>query len=249
MEALNDFVSEIKEIVANNTVFAENSTPDGIQCVWKNVFRSKDIIFNIMKATRLPKDERCFVTLLMLTNVLTDVINAALAICQGFWRGPGIILRGAWEDMACAIVIKNDSDKYHRFKNGKFPATEAITPAKEIFPEFGEHYGLSSKVYAHTEYDFIGRCNFRTEKGDRVVLTPTVDSTRSLYVPLLQCALIARYVGAIAELCSVGLIDEFYYWRKMADDSLITYHDTEEDDLIKNLEKKATKLLESEGQS
>ncbi len=90
MEALNDFVSEITEIVANNNVFTENSAPDGIQCVWKNVFRSKDIIFNIMKATHLPKDERCFVALLMLTNVLTDVINAALSICQGFGEAPGL---------------------------------------------------------------------------------------------------------------------------------------------------------------
>ena len=238
MEGVKAFIAEIEGIAAKNSSIMEDQAADAVHCVWHNIARAKDVIFNCFRVNQGMKDRLCFDCLLMLTNVLSDVIDATISTCEGFWRGPGTVLRSVWEDLACVVAIKHDREKYERFKVGKFSAKEAITPAKIIFPEFGKHYGLFSNRYTHLKYDSLGRSGTTFEKSSGVSVIKTLDPEKLPLGLLLECARTARYAGAIAELFASRLLDEFYYWRKDSADHLQEHLDTAEDTLIKGLMKR-----------
>lgn len=229
------FITEIKKIVNDNSSMLEELAPDSIQCVWQNINRATNILFKCFETTQGIESQQHFDSLLMLANVITDVINATISICGGFWRGPGTILRGAWEDLACIIVIRDNSDKYEQFKCGKFKATKAITLAKEIYPEFGKYYGLLSNIHTHASYDFIGRSGIKLKDSLGVSIIKPLDPKKLPLSLLLDCSFVVRQAGAIVELCSARILDELHYWRIISDDRLQEKLDTEEDILIQKL--------------
>ncbi len=233
MDELTSFIANVEQAIRDNTDTLDSECASAVQCVWRNIGCAKDVLHGCFAAKSKPPE--CFDSLLMLNNVLIDVINAFLGIRQGYWRGPLTILRAAWEDLACAVAIRDNPQIYEKFKKGKYSPTDAVTYVTKMFPEVGRQYGTLSNGATHAKYFGLGRGVVRDDKGHMLSVVPVYGLHGMPLVDLLNCAFAARYTGAMAELCTARLIHNLYYWHRSENDQLAENLLTEEDLLIKAL--------------
>lgn len=76
---------------------------------------------------------------------------------MGFYRGPGVILRSVLENLALSIVIKTDQNIFSKDVEGKLKPNDTIKPAKKIFSEIGEYYGLLTNHFVHEKCETLAR--------------------------------------------------------------------------------------------
>ncbi len=206
-----------------------------IYCAWHNLFESTQVLFKCLKYFSPGVPDRDSMIILLSTNTLSDILNSLLSTCSGFTRGPGIILRGAVENLICIIIISNDPSKYEDYKHDRFDIPSHLSKAKETFPEIGKYYGLLTNTFTHEKYEMSARSFTVGDSFAEFSLLPSLSHIKSNNILLLIISLISRFTGSIIEYCYLNKLTDFYYYRKIDNDHIIEFKDTPGDQLIKNI--------------
>jgi hypothetical protein len=230
------FSNQLQEQIISNAAILEKAASLAVECAWQNLYRANQTLFKCIRANS-DWDSKSVNTscCLLLTNVQSDILNALLSTIDGFYRGPGVILRAVVENMACTIVIKSDPKKFEEFVQGKLEINKTIKPAKELFPEIGKYYGLLSNHFVHEGFDTIARSIKPVGQDVDFSLLPEISINDLSVVPLLSLAFLARFSGLLAEFCMAHLLKDFYYWRKNSENQLVEFTQNKEDQLINRL--------------
>ncbi len=230
------FVKQLRDQIVLNTNLMENKASLAVECAWLNMYRATQTLFKCVHAnpqwSSYSVDTCC---LLLLTNSLSDTLNAHLSILHGFYRGPGVILRSVLENLAVAIVIKTSPRKFSDYTKGILKPNETIKPAKKIFSEIGECYGLLTNYFVHEKFETVAR-NIKPIGNDvDFSLLPEVSKSDLPIPALLSIAYLSRFAGSLAEFFMARFLSDFYYWRKKSDDQLIEFKQNREDLLVNEL--------------
>lgn len=230
------FINQLRDQIVLNSAIVEKEASLAVECAWQNLYQATQTLFKCVRAN--PKwdsnsvDTCC---LLLLTNSLSDTLNALMSILHGFYRGPGVILRSVLENLAVSIVINTDQNKFSAYIDGKLKANETITPAKKIFPEIGEWYGLLTNHFVHEKFETVTR-NIRSYGQDIFLLLLPKGSESDLPIQaLLLIAYLSRFSGSLAEFFMAPVLNDFHYWRKTSDNELVEFKQNKEDQLVKQL--------------
>jgi hypothetical protein len=149
---------QIQSQIKINSHYIENEESDAVTCAWEHLLQATDVIFKyIVKKNDWNESSVDTVCSMMILNTLSDLLNALISTLQGFQQGPGLILRSVVENLSCITAIKTNKKMFNQFKEKKLNLTATINPAKKIFPELGQYYGLLSNFYVHENFDKIGR--------------------------------------------------------------------------------------------
>lgn len=229
------FVKQVYDQISKNSDLIDHEVPLARNCAWQNLYQATRILFKCIDANSdwaVSSVDTC--CCILITNTLSDILNALLSTVHGFYRGPGVILRSAVENLAVTVVIKKDKQKFTQYIDGKLNANETIKPAKELFSEIGRFYGLLSNTFVHERFETLARNMEPVGKDVDFSLLPKV-STSELPAIILMISYLSRFSGALAEYCLAAKLQDFYYWRKISDRELRERHDNFEDKLINEL--------------
>ena len=250
-EQMNDqkaklFIKQLQDQMVLNSKIMEEKVPLAVECAWQNLYQATQVLSKCVRANpnwdSNAVDAYC---LLLVMNSLSDILNALMSMLHGFYRGSRVILRSVLENLALSIVIKNDQKMYAKYVEGKLKTNETIKPAKKIFPEIGEYYGLLSNYFVHEKFDTLGR-NLRPHGQDvGIYLLPEV-SKDDLQIPaLLTIAYFSRFSGSLAEFFMAPILNKLYYWRKKSHDELVEFKQNPEDLLVNELILSAKSMTEN----
>jgi hypothetical protein len=159
-------------------------------------------------------------------SMLWQAANSLLAAYQTLRAGFGTeafpIIRYSFELQAIVLTIyQGRQQAYDDFANGKLLATDCITPAKKIFPEFGRNYGLLSRM-SHPTNDNFAEFLHGNSDGTFALLVgagiPSAEFTmaRSALVKglVVSIGLYTAQLHAIVELLVLDDIRDRQYWTK-----------------------------------
>lgn len=156
-----------------------------------------------LKATQENDDLRIACSEL-LSNCLNSIAAATYLVRGGFVLQPGTVVRSSLETMAVVLHILQFQNELELHKKNKLESTRTISSAKNIFPPFGQFYGLLSKNFTH-----IGKLHKQ--------ITPICEYTES-YEPLaLNLQFITSSVWmcyVTSELAFLDVVTEPRYWAK-----------------------------------
>ena len=217
---LSDFTSLVDRVASENTQTTDSLVSEALRSTWHIVNTAKNLVFMCVAATPNKIAEKRDAQLLLL-NCLTDLLESLMGCRAGFLRGPGMIIRGIWENLAVAIAIHNDKERHQKYSAGKFDPPKAVTVANKVFTDFGRNYGEYSNFFVHETYMTIGR-GIETE-GDALIL-------------LNDIAFTARYIAVTAEFIACPFLQVPLHFHRWAEPELLQQRkDTPEDKLLLQL--------------
>jgi hypothetical protein len=99
-------------------------------------------------------------------------LSAATQLLRlGYPLSVGVVTRNALEVIATVLHLGMCPTDLQKFRDGRFKSTNAVPSAKEVFPWFGELYGLLSNEFVHVGDQYNEIQHFRRYKTtDDVVL-------------------------------------------------------------------------------
>ena len=220
----------IEDLAGKNSQIIDDELGSEMKGLWDSLSHAELTIAKCRSASLKIDDSRCYDSLQILYNCVADLSSAVLQIIKGEWRSPGLLLRGAFEDISCVAAFLTENENYVKYKNGRLSSQDCVKLAKGNYPELSRWYGITTQLFTHLNYASLTRLSGEVDgKLCRALLVPL--ERKKIEKPLLLITLAsvaARFCGSLAELASLQGIDEFYYYKREGED-LRERRDTEID--------------------
>ncbi|MEZ4742318.1 MAG: hypothetical protein R3B45_07715 [Bdellovibrionota bacterium] len=185
-----------------------------VDVAWENLELAIRMIEATGPSVHNSGDERLISISYLLSNCVADLACALQTIRPGFVRAAQITARAALENLAVAIVLHNDKAKFSDFQNDQLDPNKCIGPAKKIFREIGEAYGLLSNHFVHEKSASLARSTRADGNRLRFLVLPSLDKTetRAIAYALLAVIHLLNLTAAVGELIFARHLTSYEHW-------------------------------------
>jgi hypothetical protein len=157
---------------------------------------------------------------MLLWQAANTLVAGYQSIRVGFPVEAIVIARHAVELQAVALAFFMDPKNFTEYQKGDLKATDCISIAKGVLPEFGKHYGVLSEI-AHPSAKFFP--THLHKDGDNVILLvgaglpggkPRLirDAVTRMLIQVIESQ--SMLLHATVELIFLDEVGELNYWKK-----------------------------------